>query len=160
MEFLLVTLAVIVLSFAADKGKTLAGLKGGIRKFLNILPALMVMLILASLALALVPEDLISRSLSGGNRYLAALLGLAGGSLAVMPGFIAFPLGGILRNQGVPYMVIAAFTSSLMMVGILTFPVEKQFFGTRFALVRNLVSLIISALVALAMGLVFGELLP
>jgi uncharacterized membrane protein YraQ (UPF0718 family) len=157
--FPLIVVVVVALSFLADRKKTMAGLKKGLKKLANITPVFLFLLVLASLALTMIPEDLIHRYLNGNNRYLAALAGLLGGSIAVMPGFIAFPLGEILRDQGVSNFVIAAFTSSLMMVGILTFPVEKQFFGTRFALVRNLTSLLISASVALVMGLVFGELI-
>ncbi|MDC7222139.1 MAG: permease [Spirochaetales bacterium] len=158
MIFVIFTAVAVVVSFMADRKKTLAGLKKGLKKLGNITPVFLFMLILASLGLTLLPEDFFARYLTGENRFLAALAGILGGSVAVMPGFIAFPLGEILRDQGVPYMVIAAFTSSLMMVGILTFPVERQFFGTRLALARNLSGMIISACVALAMGLVFGEL--
>ncbi|MDC7218960.1 MAG: hypothetical protein PQJ59_03405 [Spirochaetales bacterium] len=158
MTFLIVTVAVTAILFVLDRKKTIAGIKKGLKKLGKIMPVFFFMLVLAVLGLTLMPEDLIQRYLTGSNQYLAALAGLAVGSVAILPGFIAFPLGEILRGQGVPYMVIAAFTSSLMMVGILTFPVEKEFFGTRFALVRNLTSMLIAACVALAMGLVFGEL--
>ena len=154
------TLALCLISFFINRQKTLAGIKKGLKKLFRILPVFVLMIILTSLALTLLPQEAISRYLSGENRFLAALAGLVCGSVALMPGFIAFPLGGMLRGQGVPYFVIAAFTSSLMMVGILTFPVEKAFFGTRFALLRNLAGLIIAAAVALVMGLAFGEVFP
>ncbi|MBN2627656.1 MAG: hypothetical protein JXA95_13390 [Spirochaetales bacterium] len=160
MELLIITAFITAVSFIVNRKKTIIGIKKGFIRFITIIPALLLMLVLTSFALALLPQDIFARFLGGDNPWLAALMGLVGGSVAVMPGFIAFPLGGILREQGVLYMVIAAFTSSLMMVGVVTFPVEKQFFGIRFALFRNLFGLIISALVALAMGFAFGELLP
>jgi hypothetical protein len=43
----------------------------------------------------------------------------------MMPGFIAYPLAGVLVNKGVPYMVVASFETTLMMAGILTCPVKK-----------------------------------
>ena len=79
------------------------------------------------------------------------------GSLTLMPGFIAFPLSGALRAQGVSYMVLAAFTTTLMMVGVLTYPLERQYFGRSVTLVRNAISLLIAMIVAVVMGLVFGE---
>jgi len=78
--------------------------------------------------------------------------------VSMMPGFIAFPLGGLLVAKGVPYMVISAFTTSLMMVGILSFPLEKQYLGVKPALIRNLIALVVSILVATVTGLAFGEL--
>ncbi len=56
-----------------------------------------------------------------------------------MPGFIAFPLSGILLSKGVPYMVISAFTTTLMIVGVLSYPVEKAYFGTKVTIMRNVV---------------------
>ena len=160
MTLLYITLALCLVSFLFDRKKTLAGIKKGVKKFLRVLPVFLIMIIITSLVLTLLPREVISRYLSGENRFLAALAGLACGSVALLPGFIAFPLGGMLREQGVPYFVIAAFTSSLMMVGVLTFPVEKTFFGTRFALLRNLAGVVIAAAVALVAGLFFGEILP
>jgi uncharacterized membrane protein YraQ (UPF0718 family) len=75
-----------------------------------------------------------------------------------MPGFIAFPLCGILLKKGVSYMVLSAFSTSLMMVGILTYPVEKAYFGVRVTVIRNIISLLIAVFTALIIGLYFGEL--
>ena len=44
------------------------------------------------------------------------------------------------------------------MVGIVTFPVERRYFGTRLALARNLVSLALALTVAVATGFALGEL--
>ena len=159
MGFMIFATTITVILFIKDRRKTIQGLKKGFKKLLNIIPVFLFMLVLVAVALTLMPEDLISKHLTSGDRYLGTLLGLGFGSVAVMPGFVAFPLGSILRDQGVHYMVIAAFTCSLMMVGIMTFPVEKQFFGTRFAILRNVSSVIICMIIALIMGLVFGEIL-
>jgi uncharacterized membrane protein YraQ (UPF0718 family) len=84
---------------------------------------------------------------------LAALLG----SVSVMPGFVAFPLGAILVKNNIPYMVVSAFTTTLMMVGVITFPYEKSFIGTVPALVRNFTGLCIALAAALVTGLLYGE---
>ncbi|MDC7239148.1 MAG: permease [Spirochaetales bacterium] len=159
MGFIVFVLLLTAVLYFRDREKTLKGLKIGGKKFLKIMPVFLVMLVFIAVALTLLPQNMISEQLSGSSSYLGVLFGLVLGSIAVMPGFVAFPLGSVLRDQGVQYMVIAAFTSSLMMVGILTFPVERQFFGTRFALLRNIASALISLLIALVMGLVFGEIL-
>ena len=76
----------------------------------------------------------------------------------MMPGFIVFPLCGILLNKGVSYMVLSAFTTSLMMVGILTYPIEKEYFGAKVTIARNIISLITALIVAVSIGFFFGEL--
>jgi hypothetical protein len=74
-----------------------------------------------------------------------------------MPGFIAFPLCGILLETGVPYMVLSAFTTTLMMVGVLTFPVERAYLGTKVTIIRNVISFVIALTVAIITGIAFGE---
>ncbi len=81
------------------------------------------------------------------------------GSIAVMPGFVAFPLGGILLGKGVSHMVISAFTTTLMMVGLVTFPVEKIYLGTKVTILRNIISLFIAVITALVTALFYGELI-
>jgi uncharacterized membrane protein YraQ (UPF0718 family) len=159
VEYLYILTGIIVLiSFVLNRKKTAAGLKHAAGKFLNILPALLLMLILVSVVLYLVPERVITRYLGNGNRYLSTLTASLFGSITILPGFIAFPLAGILKARGVTYMVISAFATTLMMVGVLTFPVERVYFGTKVALARNIISFGIALCVALATGLVFGEL--
>jgi uncharacterized membrane protein YraQ (UPF0718 family) len=123
----------------------------------KILPAFLVMLVLVSIVLFLVPESLISTYLGGNNRYVGVLIGAVLGSVVLMPGFIAYPLCGILLQKGVAYMVLSAFSTTLMMVGVLTYPVEKAYLGTKVTVIRNLISFAIALLVALATGLFFGE---
>ncbi len=54
-------------------------------------------------------------------------------------------------------MVVSAFSATLMIVGVLTYPVEKACLGAKVALIRNLISFIIALAVALATGLFFGR---
>jgi len=46
----------------------------------------------------------------------------------------------------------------LMMVGILTYPVEKEYFGVKVTIVRNVISFGIALIIALIIGICFGEL--
>lgn len=129
----------------------------GFKKFRKILPSFGLMVVAVAIALPLLPPEFIAKTLGQDNRLIGVLLGTSIGSVSMMPGFIAFPLSGLLIEQGVPYMVIAAFTTTLMMVGILSFPIEQKYLGTKVALVRNLVSLVITILVAIVIGFAFGE---
>ena len=89
--------------------------------------------------------------------FVGVLIGAILGSITLMPGFIAYPLCGILLKKGVAYMVLSAFSTTLMMVGVLTYPVEKAYLGKNVTLIRNLISFAIALVVALATGLFFGE---
>jgi len=60
----------------------------------------------------------------------------------------------LLLQNGAGLTQIAAFISSLMMVGIMTLPVETVYFGKKVALLRNLSAYLFSLLVALIISLV------
>lgn len=152
------TAFLLLLSFLTNKKKTLKSLKIAYKKFYKILPPFLSMLIFISIFLYLIPQDLIMKVLGNHNKYIGTLLASLIGSITLMPGFIAFPLAGILRQQGVPFMVLAAFTSTLMLVGIFTFPIEKQYFGVKVTIIRNIICFIIAIIVALITGFFFGEL--
>jgi uncharacterized membrane protein YraQ (UPF0718 family) len=147
----------VLISFIANRKKTLKAVKISLKRFLNILPAFLEMLILVSIVLFLVPDRVISNYLGSNNMLAGVLLASFFGSITLMPGFIAFPLCGILLKKGVLYMVLSAFTTTLMMVGVLTYPIEKGYFGTRVTIVRNVVSLFIALIVAVMTGIFFGE---
>ncbi|OPX30127.1 MAG: conserved protein, permease-related protein [Candidatus Cloacimonas sp. 4484_143] len=158
MQFLyLSTLILLVVSFLTNKKKTQKAIKIAYKKFTKILPAFLTMLIFISIVLFLVPQELILKVLGGSNKYLGTFFASVLGSLTLMPGFIAFPLAGILRQQGIPYMVLSAFTSTLMLVGILTFPIEKKFLGSKVTIIRNAIFFVISLIVSVVIGILFGE---
>ena len=151
------TAILFIISLFTNRQKTFKALKIAFKRFRKILPAFLTMLIFISIVLYLFPQELILEYLGIGNKYLSTLFASLIGSITIMPGFIAFPLAGILRQQGVPYMVISAFTTTLMLVGIITFPVEREYFGVRITIIRNIICFIIAIIVAFVMGVVFGE---
>lgn len=153
----IITGLALVVSFVANREKTLQAVKIAARSFINILPAFLIMLILVSVVLFLVPDEFIARYLGSDNKFTGVLLASLIGSVTLMPGFIVFPLCGILLKEGVLYMVLSAFTTTLMMVGVLTYPVEKAYFGVKVTIIRNVISFFIALVVAVMIGIFFGE---
>ena len=147
----------LLISFTVNREKTLKAVKIAARRFVYILPAFLAMLVLISIVLFLVPDKVISNYLGSSNKFIGVLFASFFGSITLMPGFIAFPLCGILLKKGVAYTVLAAFTTTLMMVGILTAPVEKEYFGIKVTIIRNVISLFIALIVAVMIGIAFGE---
>ncbi len=154
-----VTVLALLISVIADRQKTYQAIKISYRKFINILPAFLTMLILVSIVLFLVPDKMISHYLGNKDKFIGLALACFFGSITLMPGFIAFPLCGILLKKGVSYMILSAFSTTLMMVGVLTYPIEKEYFGVKVTIIRNIISFIIALIVALSVGFFFGELL-
>jgi len=148
----------ILVSLLADRKRTWDGIKKGVNMFVNILPTLLTVMVLMAVCLYFIPASVIREYLGEhagvGGFFIAAGIG----SIALMPGFIAYPLSSVLMKQGVSVAVIAVFITTLMMVGTVTLPLEARFFGMKAALLRNALSLLGAILVAVLVGLSYGRL--
>jgi len=152
-----ITGLILLISSTINKQKTIKAIKISFIKFKKIFSTFITMLILVSIILFLFPEEVISNYLGNSCKFISVLLASFIGSITLMPGFVAFPLSGILLTKGVPYMVLSAFTTTLMMVGILTYPIEKEYFGIKVTIIRNILSFFIALAVAIITGILFGE---
>lgn len=154
ITFYALALLGLVISLWKSKEKTKMALKKAWKAFENILPQFLAILILIGLMLAILTPEQISRVLGSESGWVGVLTAAAIGSITLIPGFVAFPLAAALLNSGAGYMQIAAFVSTLMMVGIVTMPLEKQFFGKKAMIARNAAAFVFSLMVALVMGVV------
>lgn len=146
----------LLASFRADKGKTRQALTKAWKAFSGILPEFVVVIVFTGIVLSFLDPETISRIL-GTESGLAGVFGAAlVGSVTLIPGFVAFPLAALLLQQGAGLLQIAAFVSSLMMVGVVTFPVERALLGTKVAVTRNLLAFGFSLCVAFVLALVLG----
>ena len=153
----IVTGFALLLSFIINREKTSKAITIATHRFVNILPAFLGMLILVSIVLFLIPDKAVSHYFGKNNIFIGVFFASFFGSITLMPGFIAFPLCGILLKKGVLYMVLSAFSTTLMTVGVLTYPIEKEYFGVRLTILRNIMSLFIALVVAIMTGIFFQE---
>jgi uncharacterized membrane protein YraQ (UPF0718 family) len=154
-----ITAVCLLVSLSADREKTVRALKTAWKKFAKLLGDFALLLVLVSVALTLLPPQTIVKYLEGPGLLLGSVVAALVGCVAFIPGFISYPLAGILHSKGIPYTVIASFVTTLMMVGFLTFPLERRFLGTKLALIRNLMFFVIALLVSLGIGIIYGEVL-
>lgn len=158
MIYILTAVLIIILAIF-DYQKTLKGIKIGVKKLLKNTPVFLNMIILVAVSLHYISDDLILKYLGRGSGVLGMAISSILGSLTLMPGFVAFPLAGVLISKGVNHTVIAAFTTTLMMVGLVTYPVEKEYFGVRITVIRNLIGFLIAIIVSLIIGIFYKELI-
>ncbi len=123
-------------------------LKKAFKALSNILPQFLTVLLLVSILLAFFNVDLISRVIGDQSGFLGVLGSTIIGSITLIPGFIAFPAAAELLKNGAGVAQLAAFISSLMMVGIATLPLEISFFGKKVAFMRNGMAFLFSFAVA------------
>lgn len=112
-------------------GKTL-------RTFVNLLPIIIGMLLLTSLAVTLFPGR-ISADLFGSSDALDALIGASVGSIAAGHPLASYLLGGELLKSGVSLIAVTALMVSWVTVGIVQLPAEVIMLGARFAIYRNVI---------------------
>ena len=159
METILLYLAAGIglgISFFKDKKKTKMALKKALKAFEGILPQFLVVLILVAITLSVLDTATISRFLGTKSGLLGILAASLVGAITLIPGFIAFPAAAALLQNGAGATQIAAFVSSLMMVGMVTLPMEIKHFGKRAAFMRNVFAFMFSLIAALFVGWVVG----
>ena len=153
MKILLnLTIVLLLISFFSDRKKTIAGIKRGFKMFLGILPTMLNVLIIVSIFLFLVPKETLIKLLGKGSGITGVMIAAILGSISLIPGFIAFPLAAILLKNGAAYNIVAVFITTLMMVGILTLPIEIKYFGVRVSILRNALSFIGALIIGLIIG--------
>ena len=155
VPIIILTAILTIISFVFDKKKTMKGIKKGTMMFLKILPTLLSVIILVSVVLYFVSDEVLMEYLgkdAGLGAYLSAAII---GSVSIIPGFIAYPLASILLKTGVSLSVLSVFITTLKMVGILTIPIEAKFFGLKTAIIRNILSFIGAILVGGSMALIY-----
>ncbi|OGO14379.1 MAG: permease, partial [Chloroflexi bacterium RBG_16_48_7] len=142
--------------FLLDKKKTVAGLKKGWKMFRNVLFPFLIVLILVSVVLYFIPQDFIGRYLGSNSGVTGFVIAALIGSIALIPGFISYPIAAGLVQQGAAYAVVATFMTTLMMVGVATLPLEIRYFGKIVAIVRNVLNLFAAVVIGLLVGLIMG----
>jgi uncharacterized membrane protein YraQ (UPF0718 family) len=154
--FISLSVILSVLSLALDRKKTLMGFKRGWKMFRNVLLPFLTILILVSVLLYFVPPNVISKYLGANSGVLGFAIAALVGSITLIPGFISYPIAAGLIQQGASYAVVATFMTTLMMVGVVTLPLEIRYFGKRAAIARNVLNFVAAIIIGLVVGLVLS----
>ncbi len=147
-------IVLLLVSLAKDKEKTKKALKKSFKSFENILPQFIAIIILIGIMLVVIDKATISKLIGENSGALGVMIGAIIGSITLIPAFVAFPLAQALVTNGAGTSQIAAFVSTLMMVGIVTLPLEMKYFGKKAALIRNALAFVFSLIVSVIMGVV------
>lgn len=148
------TAVFLIVSLVRDKQKTKQALKMAFALGRGMLGSILSIILLIGLILTVLPPEQIAEFIGKQSLLLATVGSAACGAITLIPAFIAFPLVGTLINAGVGMVPAVAFLTTLTMVGIVTFPLERREFGLKFTVVRNGLSFIFAILIALVMGVI------
>lgn len=151
-----ITIALLLFSYFKDKKKTKMALKKAWKSFENILPEFLGVIMIVGILLAILNPQVISKIIGKESGVFGVVLAAIVGAITLIPGFVAFPTAAMLLQNGAGYMQIGAFVSTLMMVGVVTMPVEMKYFGKKLAIRRNVFAFLFAFIVAFIIGKVVG----
>lgn len=150
----IVAAVLLIISLTKSLDNTKKALKKGSKSFKKVLPEFIIILGIMGIILSVMDEELIASILGDEAGFLGVIISNITGSIALIPGFIAFPMADLLMDQGASIASAAGFISSLMMVGVVTFPMELKYFGKNITVIRNTLAFTFSFIVAYTMGVV------
>ncbi|MDD3412827.1 MAG: permease [Lachnospiraceae bacterium] len=146
------TIIFLLISLKKDKLKTVKALKMAFGMGKGMLGSILSIIFLIGLVLTILPPESIAKFVGNQSLFIATVGSAAFGTITLIPAFIAFPLVGTLVDAGVSIVPSVAFLTTLTMVGVLTFPLEKREFGLKFTAIRNGLSFLFAIIIAMAMG--------
>jgi len=142
----------LLLSWTKSREKTRAAFRFFRRSLLSLAPSIVAIIWTIGFILTFLPPGLILKTIGRDAGFQGVIMAAAFGSVVLIPAFIAFPLAASFLRQGADVGAIAAFVTTLVMVGVITAPLEMKFFGKRFALWRNSLSFVFALAIAFVMG--------
>ncbi|HEY8363747.1 MAG TPA: permease [Tissierellaceae bacterium] len=143
-----------IASLIKDKQKTFNSMKMAKGMMKNMVGQIIGILLLIGLILTFIPPEVIKSTLGESNTFISTIVSALAGSITLIPAFVAFPLVGSFVDAGASIIPAVAFLTTLTMVGVVTFPLEKQEFGLKFAAIRNALSFVFALIIALTMGVI------
>ncbi len=148
----LFALVCLIYAFCKSKKKAIQSLKKAAVSFVRILPTVLIIIVIIGLMLGFVPPAEISRFIGEQSGIFGVLLVAVVGSILHIPALISFPLAASILDSGATITAVAAFITTLTMIGMVTLPLEIKKLGKKFALLRNGLSFVIAVIIALIMG--------
>lgn len=152
--FWIIAVILFVFSLVKSKETTVDAMKKSRRMMGSMIGEIVAIIFMIGLVLTFIPPETIKTVLGTSSTYISTFFSALVGSVTLIPAFVAFPLVGSLVDVGASIVPAVAFLTTLTMVGIVTFPLEKKEFGTKFAILRNLFSFGFAIIIALMMGVV------
>ncbi len=147
-----IALVGLLIAFIKNKEKTVQSLKMAGMSFVKMLPMLFIIILSIGLLLGFVSASQISAFIGEQSGIGGVLLIGVVGAIMHIPALLSFPLAASLLENGASITAIAAFITTLTMIGMITLPLEIKELGKKMAILRNAMSFVIAILIALIMG--------
>lgn len=144
----------LVASIINSKEKSKKAFKVAGKSLLKSAPSLLAVLGIVGLTLGILTPETISNLVGAEAGFTATIVAAVLGSITLIPSLVAFPLAGSLLRSGATVITISTFITTLVMVGIVTAPMEIKTFGKKFTLLRNGLGFLAALIIATLMGVI------
>jgi len=149
-----IAVAALLMAFIKDREKAIKSLKIAGKSFIRMFPMVFIIIIIIGLLLGFVPPDQISKFVGEQSGMTGVLIVGAAGAVLHIPALLSFPLASSLLEEGASVSAVAAFITTLTMIGTITLPLEIKELGKKMAILRNGISFVIAIIIALIMGVI------
>lgn len=148
----LLVFGALAASLIKSRQRTKRALQMAARRGLGLAPWMVGIIVMIGIVLALVPPPVIQQYLGAEMDITQVTVAALVGTVSMIPNLIAMPLAGSLVDSGASYTTIAAFITTLTMVGFVTFPLEMKELGRQITFWRNVLAFIFAVVIALLIG--------
>lgn len=130
-------------------------ISGAFKSFGSAIPLFIGIILLLGLLRTYVPPKLIS-SIFKGKVFTDTILGSIFGSISAGNAVTSYIIGGELLKEGISLFAVTAFIVAWVTVGVIQLPAEAAILGKRFAVLRNVLSFVLSIAVAIGAVMTLG----
>jgi uncharacterized membrane protein YraQ (UPF0718 family) len=144
----------LTISIIKSRDKSKKAFMVGVKSLLKTAPGLLTVLGIIGLTLGILTPETITHWVGAEAGFPATVIAAILGAITLIPSLVAFPLAGSLLRSGATVITISAFVTTLVMVGIVTAPMEIKTLGKKFTILRNGLGFLAALMIAGMMGMI------
>lgn len=150
-----IVLTMLIVYYFINHKKSFEALDLAWKSFKKITPLLLIIIFFILVIQQIFTKEVFMQSLKSYTGLQGYIFAGLFGAIIHIPLFVSVPLGGELLQGGINPGIIAALITSLVMVHTFSIPVEIKEMGFKFAITRNLLTLVFAIVIGLIMGVVY-----
>ena len=135
--------------------KLQSALKNTLKTLYAVTPMLLAVIGLVGIFKTFITPQML-HALFDGSPLHDMLIGLGIGGVSVGQPFLSYFIGGELLDEGATFYGVTAFILSFVTLGVVQLPMEFSIFGFKFALLRNILSLLFAFILSWAIAFTLG----
>lgn len=143
----------IFLFFKNNNKKLKRSVKKGVKQFIKNSIRLFAVFLIIGLLQSFLSKESVANFLLNFQGFKGIIFGELTGAIMMGPVASGYPIGKYLLENGASVSLISAFLLSWVLIGIVSITIEFKELGVKFAISRNILTLIFIILISILMGI-------